>query len=323
MPLDEAIRITTQVAHALDYAHRQGVVHRDIKPENVLLQDGQALIADFGIALAVSQGQDAARMTKTGMSLGTPHYMAPEQAIGEREITAKADVYALGCVLYEMLTGEPPFTGATAQAIVARAMTDEPRRLTIQRRTIPSHVEAAVLTAIKKLPADRFATAGALADALANTAYVRVNDAVRGGASAGASTGGRSRWLTPLGGIATASAALAARALVRGTDPAPSATFAIAFPADPAREALPVNSADGRTLVYAARGDNAKVQLYVKAHDRWDPQPIGGTVGASAAAVTVSPDGARVASVGPGHLHEKDGDADCRPGDRWAFSFHG
>ena len=128
LPVDDAVRIATEVAGALDYAHRHGVVHRDIKPENILLHDGQALVADFGIALAASKASGA-RMTETGMSLGTPHYMSPEQAMGEREITARSDVYALGAVLYEMLTGEPPFTGPTAQAIVARVLTESPRPL--------------------------------------------------------------------------------------------------------------------------------------------------------------------------------------------------
>ena len=111
LPVDEAIRLAAEVASALDYAHRHGVVHRDIKPENILLHDGRALVADFGIALAASKASGA-RMTETGMSLGTPHYMSPEQAMGEREITARSDVYALGAVLYEMLTGDPPFTGS-------------------------------------------------------------------------------------------------------------------------------------------------------------------------------------------------------------------
>ena len=119
------MRIATEVAAALDYAHRHGVIHRDIKPENILLHDGHALVADFGIALAASKA-GGSRMTETGMSLGTPHYMSPEQAMGEREITARSDVYALGAVLYEMLTGEPPFTGRTAQAIVARVVTEPP-----------------------------------------------------------------------------------------------------------------------------------------------------------------------------------------------------
>ena len=126
LPVADAVRIATEVACALDYAHRHGVIHRDIKPENILLHDGRALVADFGIALAASKA-GGSRMTETGMSLGTPHYMSPEQAMGEREITARSDVYALGAVLYEMLTGEPPFTGSTAQAIVARVLTESPR----------------------------------------------------------------------------------------------------------------------------------------------------------------------------------------------------
>ena len=152
LPVDEAVRIAREVADALDYAHRHGVIHRDIKPENILLHDGRALVADFGIALAAARSEGGTRMTETGMSLGTPHYMSPEQAMGEREITSKSDVYALGCVLYEMLTGEPPFTGPTAQAIIARVMTEEPRSLTLQRRTIPPHVEAAVITALSEAP---------------------------------------------------------------------------------------------------------------------------------------------------------------------------
>ena len=136
LPVAEAVRITTEVASALDYAHRHGVVHRDIKPENILLHDGRALVADFGIALAASKA-GGNRMTETGMSLGTPHYMSPEQAMGEREITARSDVYALGVVLYEMLTGDPPFTGSTAQAVVARVLTETPRPILPQRHTIP------------------------------------------------------------------------------------------------------------------------------------------------------------------------------------------
>ena len=160
------MRIATEVANALDYAHRHGVIHRDIKPENVMLHDGSALVADFGIALAVSSA-GSTRMTETGMSLGTPHYMSPEQAMGEREITARSDVYALGVIAYEMLVGEPPFTGPTAQAIIAKVMTSEPLSLSGQRRSVPPVVEAAVLTALEKLPADRFASAAEFADALA------------------------------------------------------------------------------------------------------------------------------------------------------------
>ena len=170
LPIPDALRIASEAASALDYAHRHGVIHRDIKPENILLHDGQALVADFGIAIAVSTA-GGNRMTETGMSLGTPHYMSPEQAMGERTITGRSDVYALGCVLYEMLSGDPPFTGSTAQAIVARVMTEAPRSLLTQRRTIPAHVEAAVFTALEKLPADRFEGAKAFSDALSDSRF--------------------------------------------------------------------------------------------------------------------------------------------------------
>src|SRR3954452_14000784 len=165
LPVAKAVRIAGEVASALDYAHRHGVVHRDIKPENILLHDGRALVADFGIALAASKA-GGNRMTETGMSLGTPHYMSPEQAMGEREITARSDVYALGVVLYEMLTGDPPFTGSTAQAVVARVLTEAPRPILPQRHTIPPEVEGAILIALEKLPADRFGSAAEFAEAL-------------------------------------------------------------------------------------------------------------------------------------------------------------
>ncbi len=158
LPIEDALRIAHEVADALQYAHQHGVIHRDIKPENILLHGGHALVADFGIALAASK-TGGGRMTETGMSLGTPHYMSPEQAMGERDLDARSDIYALGCVTYEMLTGEPPFSGTTAQAIVARVLTEPPRPMAVQRRTVPPHVEAAVLKALEKLPADRFSSA--------------------------------------------------------------------------------------------------------------------------------------------------------------------
>jgi Tol biopolymer transport system component/predicted Ser/Thr protein kinase len=165
LSIAEAVRIASEVAAALDYAHRHGVIHRDIKPANVLFHDGRALVADFGIALAASRAVGG-RMTETGMSLGTPQYMSPEQAMGEREITARSDVYSLGAMTYEMLIGEPPHTGPTAQAIVAKVLTADPKPLRTERRSIPENVEQAVLTALEKLPADRFATAAEFAEAL-------------------------------------------------------------------------------------------------------------------------------------------------------------
>src|SRR5688572_22732989 len=165
LPIDAAIRIAREVADALGAAHAIGIIHRDVKPENVLLQGGHALVADFGIALAV-QHAGGARMTQTGLSLGTPQYMAPEQAMGEKSVDARADLYSLATVLYEMLAGEPPFTGPTSQAIVARLMMEPPRSLRVQRPNVPPHVDAAVRTALEKLPADRFPNVTAFATAL-------------------------------------------------------------------------------------------------------------------------------------------------------------
>ena len=165
LPLEAALRIASEVADALAYAHRQGVIHRDIKPENILLHDGRPLVADFGIALAV-QTASGQRMTQTGLSLGTPQYMSPEQAMGERTIDARSDIYALGAVTYEMLVGDPPFIGSTVQAIVAKVLTERPSNPSAVRDTIPRHVAATVLKALAKLPADRFATAAEFAHAL-------------------------------------------------------------------------------------------------------------------------------------------------------------
>ncbi|HSR16325.1 MAG TPA: serine/threonine-protein kinase, partial [Gemmatimonadales bacterium] len=169
--IDEAVRITTEVADALDYAHRHGVIHRDIKPENILLHDGRPMVADFGIALAVSAAAGG-RMTETGLSLGTPHYMSPEQATAERELTPRSDIYSLGSVLYEMLTGNPPHTGATAQQIIMKIVTEEAAPVTQIRKSVPPNVAAAVAQAVERLPADRFESARAFAEALHNPAFV-------------------------------------------------------------------------------------------------------------------------------------------------------
>ncbi|HET7585851.1 MAG TPA: protein kinase [Gemmatimonadaceae bacterium] len=165
LPIADALHVASEVADALQYAHERGVVHRDIKPENVLLQNGHALVADFGIALAVEQA-GGARMTQTGLSLGTPQYMSPEQAMGERDIGPRSDIYSLGAVTYEMLVGEPPFTGPNAQAIVAQVLTSHAPLASTHRRSVPESVDAAISTALEKLPADRFATAMEFASAL-------------------------------------------------------------------------------------------------------------------------------------------------------------
>ena len=165
LPLEEALRITRQVASALDYAHHQGVIHRDVKPENILLHEGEAMVADFGIALAVLH-EAGDRLTATGLSVGTPEYMSPEQAAGDRELDARSDVYSLGAVLYEMLAGEPPHTGPTARAVIAKVLVDPPTRLSVVRRDVPAALDTALSKALGKAPADRFTSAAAFADAL-------------------------------------------------------------------------------------------------------------------------------------------------------------
>ena len=166
LPVAEAVRLAREVADALDHAHARGIVHRDVKPENVLLQDGHALVADFGIALALEQA-GGERITRTGLALGTPQYMAPEQAAGERVLDARVDVYALGAVLHEMLAGEPPFAAPTRQAVVRRMMHELPPALATRRPDVAPFVDAAVRRALAKRPDDRFPSAAAFAAALA------------------------------------------------------------------------------------------------------------------------------------------------------------
>jgi serine/threonine-protein kinase len=165
LAIEEALRIAVQVASALDHAHRHGIVHRDIKPENILLHEGEAMVADFGIALAAREA-GGSRLTQSGLSLGTPQYMSPEQATGAEEIDARSDVYSLGAVVYEMLAGEPPHTGPTVQAVVAKLLTERPTALRTVRNTIPESIDAAVAKALAKVPADRFKSAAEFAAAL-------------------------------------------------------------------------------------------------------------------------------------------------------------
>jgi serine/threonine-protein kinase len=169
LPVEEAVRLTRQIAAALDHAHARGLIHRDIKPENILLHEGEAMVTDFGIALASSAAGE--RLTESGIAVGTAEYMSPEQAAGERELDQRTDVYSLACVLYELLAGEPPFTGVTAQAVIAKRFTDSAPRVRRLRPTVPLAVEAALVKALAVSPADRFGSAGAFAAAL--TAEIR------------------------------------------------------------------------------------------------------------------------------------------------------
>ena len=293
LPIADSARIAKEIASALDYAHRHGVIHRDIKPENVLLHDGQALVADFGIALAASSA-GGTRMTETGMSLGTPTYMSPEQAMGERTLDARTDVYALGCVLYEMLTGEPPFSGPTAQSIVAKVMTERPAPIRPRRERVPAAVEEAVLTALEKLPADRFATAADFARALAGEATAKPVGRAALGASSSSSGNARTFRLPILLGIGLALAAgLAVWGWLRPAPAQRTARYSMTMrpgDVDYGGDAVAV-SADGRRFVYSGvdgtlvlREDNDLSLVPIAGtQNGWDP--------------TFSPDGESVAFI--------------------------
>ena len=298
LSIEESIEVAKAVANALDYAHRHEVIHRDIKPENILLHDGQALVADFGIALAVSAA-GGTRLTATGLSLGTPHYMSPEQASADRELDGRTDVYSLGATLYEMLLGEPPFTGASAQAVVAKILTEEPGRVTAARQTVPQNVEVVIHKALAKLPADRFATASQFADALTNPSAVLASPvaaAATPGATPLAALAMRHRWLG--WAIPLSLAIFAAAALWSWLRPAPSVhpvprRYVLSLPQD---HRLDVRSPaalspDGTHLVYAAgeAGRSSRRQLYVRALDEFEARPIAGTDGGESP--FFSPDG--------------------------------
>ena len=182
LPVEEALRIATETADALDYAHRHGVIHRDIKPENILLAEGHALVADFGISKALAKSGDQ-QLTETGMALGTPAYMSPEQAAGERELDARTDVYSLATVLYEMLAGETPFAAPTAQAMIARRFMETPRPIRQLRDSVPEGIEQAVQRGLARTAADRYATAAEFARALGTPAQATTAAAVPSPAS--------------------------------------------------------------------------------------------------------------------------------------------
>jgi len=301
LPVEEAVRIASEVASALDYAHRHGVIHRDIKPANILLHEGQSMVADFGIALAV-RAAGGERLTETGLSLGTPQYMSPEQASGDREVDGRADIYSLGCVLYEMLTGEPPHSGPTVQAILAKLLTDKPRPVTELRETVPAHVAAVVHKALAKLPADRFGSAGEMVEGLAGrfaselgqgTADSRAATGAQGRGGKASQRGRRERLFWPVVAVLAVAVALAI-ILQRETPPGVSLRYLdLALPTD-----LRVSvsfypqlalSPDGRLLAFVGtRGDGAS-RVFVRALDGREIREIQGTEGASN--LFFSPDG--------------------------------
>lgn len=290
LPVDDAVQIAKNVAEALDYAHSQGVIHRDIKPANILLQAGKPVISDFGIALAVGAA-GGGRLTETGLSLGTPHYMSPEQATGDLSVGAATDVYALGCVLYEMLVGEPPYTGSTARAILGKIIAGELATATKHRASVPANVDATIRKALEKLPADRFTGAQEFAKALGDSGFRHGVEVALGMAA------GRGQW-TPLaislGALALVFGVVAAWSFLR-----PQAVMRVERFESPFRDAQgPIElggdayalSPDGSMLVYRGPGEQSGVdQLWVRRWEDLDATPIRGTDGGIQP--SVSPDG--------------------------------
>ena len=277
LPVDEAVRIATNMAEALDYSHRQGVIHRDIKPGNVLIHDGQPVITDFGIALAVG-GAGGGRLTETGLSLGTPHYMSPEQAAGGQHLGPATDIYALGCVLYEMLVGEPPFTGSTPQAILGKIIAGERVSAVGQRDTVPTNVDAAIAKALEKLPADRFSSAARFAQALGDPSFMTSEPTPAVMSTFRAQGLGRVAWHA----VTVVAIGLALWGWMRPQPRQPVIRTQISLPEDQRvlvrfRGSHPLAiSRDGTRLVYV--GERAGVgSLFLRELDDLTPQVLGGT----------------------------------------------
>jgi serine/threonine-protein kinase len=300
LPTEDAIGIAVAVASALEYAHEHGVIHRDLKPENILLQGGQAVVADFGIALAVSNA-GGARVTQTGLSLGTPQYMSPEQATGDRVIDRRSDIYSLAAVTYEMLTGEPPHTGATMQAIIARVLTDRPRSVRSMRPNLPEHVEIALDRALEKIPADRWTSAREFAQVLQGRAAASGTRGTVSRFAVAPARGWRARLKDP---AVLALAALAAAGLLFGgsqwsaahqAEGAATVRFRLGLAA--ALRALPSStqdtkvaiSPDGTTMAFIGIGDGGIVRVFLRSIDDTRLRPVAGTEGALT--VFFSPDG--------------------------------
>jgi len=298
--VDEAVRIAREVLDALQYAHEHGIVHRDVKPENILLHGGHAMVADFGIALAVSAAAGG-RMTETGLSLGTPHYMSPEQATAEKEITARSDVYSLGSVLYEMLTGQPPHIGGSAQQIIMKIITEAAAPVTQLRKSVPPNVAAAVAKSLEKLPADRFESAKAFGDALGNPAYTNAGAAGTAGYTVAGRRGVSMRLFAATATIAACAIAGLVWSVRRPAPPRDITRLSVQLPDSQGLSGIPTRnrlavSPDGRTIVYVGPGaSTTQTRLWVRHLDELRAAPLAGTDGAYNPAF--SPDGKRVAFV--------------------------
>ena len=297
--IDESVRIATDVADALDYAHRHGVIHRDIKPENILLHDGRPMVADFGIALALSAAAGG-RMTETGMSLGTPHYMSPEQATADKDLSGRSDIYSLGSVLYEMLAGQPPHLGGSAQQIIMKIIAEDAQPVTRLRKSVPANVAAAVAKSLEKLPADRFATAREFSEALHDPAF-RTDD-ITGAASW---TGGPRSSRRLLVAVSTLAVLLLLGTLsgwLRPRPVPPVIRYGLSLPPSQAMipgSQTPEPAPDGSFIVYIGPSEGGN-QLWLKRRDSYVAAPLPGTVGVSC--FTISPDGGWVAFIANGRL---------------------
>jgi len=300
--VEQAIALTRAVAAALEHAHKQGVIHRDIKPENILLRDDDPLIADFGIALALSHA-GGNRLTETGLSIGTPHYMSPEQAMGDRELDARSDVYSLGAMLYEMLTGDPPYQGSTAQAIVAKVITEKAAPVNALRDTVPEYVSDAVQKALAKLPADRFGSAASFAEALVTPGYV--TPARTRAATAALPVRSRNRVTLSLVAALLVTAVAAVVGWLRSSPPPAPMRLRVALtdnaiPAGLVGRELAL-SADGRTMVFSDTVGGTR-QLWIKTADRAEAEPLTGTI--DGRAPTFSPDGEWIAFAADGRIRK-------------------
>jgi eukaryotic-like serine/threonine-protein kinase len=301
----ESLRIAGAIADALDYAHRQGVVHRDIKPENILLHEGRPVVADFGIALAVSAAAGG-RMTETGLSLGTPHYMSPEQATAEKEITGRSDIYSLASVLYEMLTGNPPHTGSSAQQIIMKIITESAQPVTALRKSVPTHVAAAVAQALEKLPADRFESAKAFAEALGDPKFTLATHAAKVTPESERATRRRQvSTMAPWVALVIVTGLLASTPF-RGKEGSPPPVTRFRIVHDSAggiidQSGSPIAfSPDGSRIVYTGQRASGAIALFSRMLDSHEPVEIPGTV--EAFAPFISPDGEHVAFAQEGKL---------------------
>ncbi|MGD8321467.1 MAG: protein kinase [Gemmatimonadota bacterium] len=280
LPVDEAVAIAAAVAQGLAAAHDSGVVHRDVKPANILLSRGVPLLADFGIALAHSAA-DQERLTETGLSLGTPGYMSPEQVTGDHPVDRRCDIYALGCVLYEMLVGEPPYAGSSAQAVIARIIGGEVPSARARRSTVPLHVDSVIRRAVEPVPADRFDSCSQVSDALDDPGFRYQPDAIPELARMRRTS---MRRLTGLGGLAAALAAVAAWGWLRPAPDRPRdmTRFTISLPESEGyaanRHAVTI-ARDGRHVAYVGPGGSG-ARLYVRAMDELEAKLVPGSVGA-------------------------------------------